>query len=90
MTDPKKAFLQECSAHLDDTLRSDGWKTIMRPALIERCHNIAHKLARGSRIPEVEVRVLQAQFVMLESMIDAPHLFFMDGYEGAAERRFEL
>jgi hypothetical protein len=86
--DPKKAFLQECSAHLDDTLRSDGWKTVIRPALIERCQNIASKLARGSRIPEPELRALQAQFLVLETMIDNPQTFFMDGYEGAAERRF--
>jgi hypothetical protein len=86
--DPKDEFLKEASAALDDTLRSHGWREIIRPALAERCQNIAAKLARGTRIPEPEVRALQAQFILMESLIDSPHTFLMDGYQGAAERRF--
>ena len=70
------AKLDERWEHLDDTLRSNGWRGVIVPLLKSRCQMIEQKLARGKHIPEAEIRVWQAQYLMLLEMIDDPKSFF--------------
>lgn len=62
-----------------DLLRSDGWKVIRRH-LKARMETIAHHIAVNVRIEPGELRAKQAQYVLLEKLLqhESALAFFTD------------
>lgn len=77
LPDEKDAYRSELAESLKTTLESHGWREVAVPRMRDRCEAIKTRLAVGKIMDIEEVRKLQAQYAVLDDILENPFQFFM-------------